>query len=359
VARRAEFLAVALAVAAMTQPSVAGTFKMLVAPDNGATVENVKLDATPLKLAAAGPGAWTFAIPPSIATVPMTISLPAPTDDDEPFTMTVNVPFFWSTGSPRTLAAAIAPHQVTTFTLRSLRQNGGDWLAGSLDRRVALNELTRVGWSELWAEARHKNSEDLDIALLFVISSKDLVVNNFVEPTPAMDNAVDMVDGLIQSGSNLFRTPAAMVNAKAAIAAYRDAHHAQEERIVNELGSAIAEGRFADNCDRVRSVNDYLGNLSSDERATIDPTRALQVKNLATLTVCLGHDLQADSGLTTQEAGALRIDAQKVTGQIKSVVPVYVDNVGKLDTRAKLARNGGQDIDNLIAASPAIKAEAY
>jgi hypothetical protein len=351
VARRAELLALATAIAALTGPAAAGTFNILVAPDNGAAIENVKLDATPLNLTAAGGGAWTFAIPAGAVSVPMTISLPAPTTDDEPFRMTVNVPFYWNSGSARTLAAAIAPRQVSSVELYGLRHTGSDSLAGTLDRRVALNEITRVGWKELWAEARNRNSDDVDIVLLYVISSKDLVLNNFVEPTAEMDAAVDIVDNLVKANSPLFRNAAALANAKKAVADYRDARHTQQQHIVDELSDAVGHGQRGDNCDRAKSVNDYLSSLSTDDRAVIDSSGALEVKNLATLTVCLRHDLSAAADLSAAEAAATRTSAQTISSQIKAVVPAYVGKVGTFDTRAKLARNGGIDLDNLLIPS--------
>lgn|GEM_PF-4517812 len=218
-------------------------------------------------------------------------------------------------------------------------------------RRVALNEMTRVGWKELWTEARSRNSDDLDIALLYVISSKDLVLNNFVEPTAEMDAAVDTVDNLVKANSPLFRSPAARDNARKAVADYHDARHTQEQRIVDELSDAVAHKRFDENCDRARAVNDYLGDLSGEDRAAIDPTQALEVKNLTTITVCVAHDLSAAVDLTAAEAAATRTNAQTISSQIKAVVPAYVGRVGTFDTRARLARNGGIDLDNLLTPS--------
>lgn len=338
--------------AAMLLPSTvcAGTLTVAVAPGDVVTIETAVLEGADLGLQPAGPGRYSFTVPPGKLTSPLVVKVGVAPDDYANAPLIINVPFFWNSGDPQPVVAGLAPRRISSDDRFWILRNGGRLISGPLSDQILLNQMTRRAFTQFLGEPLPTGPDDIKIISFFLITSKELVLTRFVEPDDDMQRAASFLADKLRVRADLFESDAARENVSKAIADFKTARRTQLQSVIyklaNRVGPPASSPRSADACERMQAASATLKDLV-EEDAGIDPDRAMSIQASTALTVCLAPALKQDAAVTEAVRADALVEAAKVVDRIGADLPVYVDAAGE-DTRARNARNGSIALRDLI-----------
>jgi hypothetical protein len=285
----------AIALLCVTSTAEAGTFQVAVRnADGDVGTEQATLDGADLDLKSVGRGAFTFAFPEGQVSARLNISA------DAAFKVTVMVPYFWDDSLVRPIAAAITPDPIPTVRYYRLTRIGSQLLRGPLVDQMLLNQETRLIFRRVSESGLPLTPDDIKLISFFVISSKELVLNNSVVADDEMRRAVGVLEDALPQ-REMFESKAALDNAIVAIGQFRGADFARMLKLVNRLsGDAAGTPPGGPMCRAVRSLQSSLEDMADNDEA-FDEAHGLRLRNNTTLAECAGRALAADADVSQAE----------------------------------------------------------
>lgn len=338
---RLRALAASLVLILASSPADAGIFKVVVASTDGdAKPSDVTLEGDDLNLQAAGADTFHFSLPAGQASALLTVSADGPPDGSADFTMQMLVPYFWDNTVQRLVGAAVTPKSIITPRQYALLRTGDGLLTGSLAEQVLLNQETRLIFRKFRTLGRAPTGEEIKLISFFVISSKELVLNNGVVVDDDMLNAMAVLEQATTDQAADFENVAALQSAETAMEDLRGSEYAQWLAMVNHLNRDAAATR--DNgypCQAAEAVQASLDDRASDNQK-FDESHKLRLINATTIARCIAPALQADTDATPeQQESALELGAS-IHQSIDEGLPIYRASSGLTgDDEDTLSRN--------------------
>jgi hypothetical protein len=340
---RAGIVVIALLAAAPVQ---AASFWLKVAADVTVDTNEIKFDPT---VTPTQGDADQFAIVLSDGATSERVDVMILKDGFAPFSMSVNLPYFW--GSDRdndTVAATVTPLSLSDDDIDQVREEGENWLKTSRATQVKLNRLARAAFLVLHKESHWPNLEDVKIASLFVRSSNQLVTSGYVEPDDDMRAAVVELGRLLDEHADLFESQKARDDAELAIREFNTFRRTQLTGVVNQVSADVGRETTPGTCGRSTTTFELFRQMTDETRKQLDPDRALETLNLGAMTHCLGEDLRADSQLSDAERKEKLKLAVRVVDQIDLALATYAGFVAADDSRLLHAQNGRSGLQRMI-----------
>lgn len=313
-----------LALAAMAAlPAHAGRFNVALAPDGD--VARVQLASAAMTVGAAGQFREFSFVDPTALNAMLTVSLANPTADEAPFTLSVNVPFGSAEADARfdIAAAVVGPFETAWARLNIVSTGSRKLKSKLLADLVLLNQQSRV-ISRFILNRGTPNPEDAKIILYFVVSSKELVLNHFVEPDNDMMRAAGLLDDFVGEPADLLDADD-LQTAADALKGFRQARRAQLLKIALMIDEGIGSDDpdvVTDSCGRAAALDKAVRGMPADARAEADPTRLVAVKALRDRLVCVAPGLTAGIGNDAGLPANMKI-ASELNGRMTCLLNEY------------------------------------
>lgn len=310
----------------------------------GISVSIVAADAI---LQRAGPNTFVLPLQTDRIAHDLVVSTNGAPSGHSNFDLEISVPFFRLTEDIE-LAAPVLRSQLSGLRLDPYRTMRRLAFSARLADLIRINERAGRGFTTaLWFIGdthRPANSQDGELALLFVRSANALAIDHFVQPDPSVYQAIDFIETTLANPGDarrIFPNPQDREDAVAIIATFRQFHYTQLKKLVDASDLAIGGLQpevLAAGCPRIHDLAERFRRLDDGNNGA-SLLRA-ELRNLENAAICRYHDIDWPAGAIPADApdriGAARATLLLLTDRLRVFAEQFPGDTGASETIGRL-----------------------